>query len=208
MGMNGFFNFFNIPRHIKNYLISRQIAKHSGTITKNIWVALVDFLIIALFAAAVYYIYFINRDLQVKKAGIAVCGLFLLFFIIKVSLFVKKQEPKYEGIKTLILKDDDGRNVKVWNVEAKTAVLIGKKTRDNYVDVDLSGTDYAALVSQEHAVLNYSNDCWYIEDLGSTNGSGVHRPKDNSKVKLETGKPFKLCIGDVIYIANQKILIK
>jgi hypothetical protein len=206
--MNNFLEIINIPRHIKNYLITRRIERYSGTNTNYFWVFVVDLLIVAIFAGAIYYIYFINRDPLVKKAGVAVCALFFLFFIIKFSVFVKKQEPKYEGIKKLILKDDDGRNVKIWDIESKTAVLIGKKTRENEVDIDLSGTDYATLVSKEHAVLNFAENCWYIEDLGSTNGSGVHRPKDNSKVKLAIGKPFKLSIGDVIYIANLKILVK
>jgi hypothetical protein len=206
--MDKFLDLFNLPRHFKNYLIMRKIAKYSGTNGHNSWVLLVDLLIGALLTAAVYYLYFINRDPQVQKAGFAVCVVFLLFFVIKFTVFVKKQEPKYDGIKTLILKDDEGRNVKAWSLEAKTALLIGKKTRDNEVDLDLSDTDYATLVSKEHAVLNFSDQCWYIEDLGSTNGSGVHRPRNNAKVKLEMGQPFKLCSGDVIYIANLKILVK
>jgi hypothetical protein len=208
LSMSKFFDFLNIPKHIKNYIIRRKIENHSGVNTHSFWVLVIDFLIIAMFSGAVYYIYFINRDLQIKKAGLVVCALFLFFFIIKISVFVKKQEIRYDGIKKLILKDDEGRNVKVWDIETKTAVLIGKKTRDNEVDIDLSDADYATLVSKQHAVLNFSENCWYVEDLGSTNGSGVRRPKDNSKAKLELGKPFKLCIGDVIYIANLKILVK
>jgi hypothetical protein len=206
--MNQFFHFLNIPKHIKNLIIARRIEKHSGVSSNSFWVSVIDFLIIALFAGAVYYVCFINQDRQIKKTGLVICSLFLFFFIIKISAFVKKHETKYDGIKKLILRDDEGRNVKVWDIEAKTAVLIGKKTRDNEVDIDLSETDYATLVSQQHAVLNFSENFWYIEDLGSTNGSGVLRPKDNSKVRLELGKPFRLCSDDVIYISNLKILVK
>jgi hypothetical protein len=206
--VNKFLNYFNVPKHIRNYFIRRKIAKYSGAGANSFGVFVIDFLIIAMFAGAVYYIYLINRNWQIKAIGLVACLLFLLFFITKVSVFVKKKETKYEGIKKLILKDDEGRNVKVWDLETKTAVLIGKKTRDNEVDIDLSQTDYATLVSKQHAVLNFSENCWYVEDLGSTNGSGVRRPKANLKVKLEAGKPFKLSIGDVLYIANLKILVQ
>jgi hypothetical protein len=204
-----FLNLINIPGHIRNYILMRKIENYSGKKSGHTFgVFLVDLLIIAMLAGAVYYICFINRDGWIKRIGLIVCGLFLLLFMVKITFFVKKQKPKYTGIKKLILTDDEGRNVKAWEIETKTSVLIGKKTHDNEVDVDLSDASYAALVSKEHAVLNFSDNTWYIEDLGSTNGSGVKRLKDNSKVKLKSGEPFKLCIGDIIYIANLKILVK
>ncbi|HYH05266.1 MAG TPA: FHA domain-containing protein, partial [Bacillota bacterium] len=63
-------------------------------------------------------------------------------------------------------------------------------------------------VSKQHAVLNFSGESWYIEDLGSTNGSGIKRITDNKRFRLEQGKPYRLSAGDLIYIANIQILVK
>ena len=39
------------------------------------------------------------------------------------------------------------------------------------LDSRKKNTDYAGTVDSEHAVMNYSNGSWYIEDLDSENGT-------------------------------------
>jgi pSer/pThr/pTyr-binding forkhead associated (FHA) protein len=86
--------------------------------------------------------------------------------------------------------------------------LIGKNSKENEVDIDLNDTDYASLVSRHHAVLNFAEGSWFIEDIGSVNGSGIKRTDESSKFKMEKGKPYKISSGDIIYIANTKLLTK
>ncbi|HEY8464379.1 MAG TPA: FHA domain-containing protein [Bacillota bacterium] len=205
--MRKFLNLINIPKHIKNYILFRKLESYESK-QNTFWIFIIDLLILALFLTSVYFIYFVNQNKSLKKAGLIGSVTLVVGYLIKISGSVNKYEQKYDGIRKLILKDDDGRNVKVWNIENKTALLVGKKSRDNDVDIDLSDTQYAALVSKQHAVLNFSGNCWYIEDLGSTNGSGIKRFKDKTRFKLEQGKPYRLNIGDLIYIANIKILVK
>lgn len=86
--------------------------------------------------------------------------------------------------------------------------MVGKNTRNNEVDVDLTDAEYAYLISKQHAVLNFAADNWYIEDIGSSNGVGIRTIKDNLKRKLDKDSPYRLDLGDIIYIANTKLIIK
>lgn len=206
--MKKFLDLVNLPKHIRNYIVNQKIESQLNHNHSMVWVFVIDITILVLFLAVFYYIFFINRDPSIKKAGLIGCGLFVIFILFKLSASSSKYERRYEGIKTLILKDDDGRNVKSWDLENQTALLIGKNASGNYVDIDLSDAQFASMVSKQHAVLNFSNNAWYVEDLGSTNGTGLKRVKDKKRFKLEQGKPYKLDIGDLIYIANIQILVK
>lgn len=208
--MRAFLEWLNIPKHIKNYIILKKINGYSRNRSGDFGIFIVDFLIIALFAGAVYYIYFINADRNVKQFGLGILLAFIIFYMVKISVFSIYNQQKCNGPTKLILKNDEGRNVKVWDIENKTALLIGKSGReeDNEVDIDLAESEYAVLISKQHAVLNFSSGSWYIEDIGSTNGSGLKSSDANEKVLLETGRPYPINAGDIIYIANTKILVK
>ena len=111
------------------------------------------------------------------------------------------------GISKLILLSEDGRSLKTWNIAGKVSVLIGRNTKDNEVDIDLSDAEYSELVSRQHAVLNFSKNKWYIEDVGSSYGSGLKKV-DEEKFKLESETLYEVNSGDTLYIANTKILVK
>lgn len=118
------------------------------------------------------------------------------------------EQVKKNKLESVILKDEDGYDQKVWRVGRATALLFGKKTPRNKVDVDLGETVYSNLISRAHGVLNLVNDSWYYEDLCSRNGSGVERKKDGRKLKLKANKPIKVESGDIIYLATTKVLLK
>jgi hypothetical protein len=206
--MRAFLEWLNIPKHIKNYIILKKINGYSRNRSGGLALFVIDFLMIALFGGAFYYINFINADRGVKKFGLGILIAFIFFFTVKIFAFSLYTKQKYNGIKKLILTDDEGRNVKAWDVGTKTALLIGKSAKDNEVDIDLAESEYAVLVSKQHAVLNFSFGSWYIEDIGSTNGSGLKRSDASARVLLEPGKPYPMNSGDTIYIANTKILVK
>ncbi|HEX9061438.1 MAG TPA: FHA domain-containing protein, partial [Clostridia bacterium] len=64
------------------------------------------------------------------------------------------------------------------------------------------------LVSRQHAVLNLVENDWFVEDIGSVNGSGLKRMNDSSNIVIEQGEPYKIDTGDIIYIANTKLLVR
>lgn len=207
--MKRFLDYINIPRNIKRYFIIKKVDNHAKNGKHPVGIIIVDLLIFLALAATFYYIYFINERDDLKIFGLVSAVLFLIFFIVKITAFVLKYEKKYVGIEKLILIDDEeGMNIKSWDIGGKTSLLIGKSSRDGEVDIDLSDTEYSSLISRQHAVLNFADGSWYIEDIGSANGSGIKRADENSKFKIDKGRPYKLNSGDIIYIANTKLLTK
>ena len=106
------------------------------------------------------------------------------------------------------MKNDEGYDVKVWTINRKTSLLIGKNTIRKKVDIDMSDAIYSNLISRVHGVLNRINGIWYYEDLNSQNGSGIEKKEDNRKIKIKSNVPMKVEKGDIIYLATTKILLK
>jgi len=198
----------NLPRHIKRYFLIRKIERYTQKQKLSFLNFLINLLILAACFGTYYYIFFVNSNSDIKVWSIVAGGLLLLVYLIRISVFVLRYQDKRPGITQLVLQDDEGRNVRVWDIKARTSLIIGKGSKDADVDIDLTISEYASLISKQHAVLNYAGNNWYIEDIGSTNGSGLRRKNERSKIKIETGKPYKLNSGDMIYIANTKLLVK
>jgi hypothetical protein len=207
ININKFLAAINIPRNIKRYIYIKKIESYRNS--KNKGLILTINLLIALSAlAAGYYIFFINENYNLKIFGIIVGIGALLAWLIRISFFVLGHENRNIGISKLILKGEDGKNLKVWDTGNKTSFLIGKSSPEVEVDIDLSDVEYASLISKQHAILNCSGENWYVEDIGSTNGSGIKRRNERSRFRLEVDKPYPIHSGDTIYIANTKILVK
>jgi pSer/pThr/pTyr-binding forkhead associated (FHA) protein len=69
--------------------------------------------------------------------------------------------------------------------------------------------EYASLISKQHAVLNHASGIWYLEDLDSRNGVGIKKQgTGGTKQLLENENPHKVDSGDMIYIANTRLLVK
>lgn len=106
----------------------------------------------------------------------------------------------------LLLLDEQDKPVKSWSIAGMTAVVIGRKGGDEEVDVDLEDCEYGTFIDPQHAALNYCLDGWYIEDLGSTNGVRVQKAEDGICYKV-TGRPCRVGAGDILYIANTRLLL-
>lgn len=106
----------------------------------------------------------------------------------------------------LILLNEEERPVKSWDLTGKTAVVIGRRNKDEDVDIDLSDCEYSALINIQHGVLNYCLDCWYLEDLNSKNGIRIRKVEDGICYQVTQSRPCKISSGDVIYIARTKLL--
>jgi len=211
-----FVNFINIPAHIKKLYLNWKIKRFKEDKQKSILPQILNVIIILLLIAGLSYLgyiyryelrrFYFNNTTAVLIISGTVIVLISAFIIIK--SIGSNEEIDYNQISKIILKDENEKNVRSWNVADKTSLLIGKKTDTNNVDIDLSDSTYSKLVSREHAVINNTGDNWYFEDIGSANGSGLKRRGNKDKQKVEEGNPCLLNSGDTIYIANTKLKLK
>lgn len=142
--------------------------------------------------------------MQILCWGIATAlflwGLYLIF-----GPFRRK---KYATVQRLVLINGDGERDKEWVVAEGTSLLIGRNTPGHYVDIDLSGNRYEAFVAKSHAVLNRVGVDWYVEDLDTVNGVGIKKSGTDYNYRIQPHKPYKIDIGDIIYIAKLRLLAK
>lgn len=110
------------------------------------------------------------------------------------------------GIDRLILLDEQGKPVKSWDMAGRVSMLIGREGGEEEVDVDLDDCAFSSFIDFQHAVLNFCLDQWYVEDLGSQNGVKVRKAEDGECYKV-MGRPCRVQAGDVLYIANTKLLL-
>lgn len=88
-----------------------------------------------------------------------------------------------------------GKQFMLSDVEAQ----IGRWDADGgiFPDVDLDTDDPEAKVSRRHARITLSNGQYFLEDLGSTNGTFLNRGK-----RLPPGHRQALCDGDEIIVGK------
>lgn len=109
-------------------------------------------------------------------------------------------------IERLILLDEEGKPIRSWDLHGKVSQIIGKAGQDQELDIDLSDCEYSSFIDFQHAALNFCLDQWYIEDLGSQNGVKVRKVEDGECYKV-IHRPCKVAAGDILYIANTKLLL-
>ena len=117
-----------------------------------------------------------------------------------------KSSAQKKQLTHIILKNEEGYDVKTWSIGKANSLIIGKTSRIR-VDIDLTDASYSSLISKNHAILNKTDNGWFLEDLGSINGTGIQKLSDNRKIKVKSG-PIKIESGDIIYIATTALLIK
>jgi len=80
-----------------------------------------------------------------------------------------------------------------------TEAQIGRWDADGgiFPDVDLDTDDPEAKVSRRHARITLNNGQYFLEDLGSTNGTFINRGK-----RLPPGQRQVLCDGDEIIVGK------
>lgn len=110
------------------------------------------------------------------------------------------------GIERLILLDEQNKPVKSWDMTGRTAMLIGRSGGEEDVDVDLEDCAYSSFIDFLHAALNFAQDQWYVEDLGSQNGIKIRKVVDGECYKV-MGRPCKVEAGDILYIARSRLLL-
>ena len=106
----------------------------------------------------------------------------------------------------LVLLNEDATGIRSWDLQAQTGLVIGRGHDGADVDIDLSDTEYFSLISNYHAVLNYTIKGWMLADVGSRNGTSLLRAGAQQKMLLEPGEPLPILPGDMIYIAGETAL--
>lgn len=139
---------------------------------------------------------------------------FAVFFLLLLKDFAAWQvgqsaaSPGGVAAGDLLLLSEEGKPIASWELSGKVALVIGKDIRENHVDVDLSRSAYASMIDIEHAVLNYADGCWYIEDLDSRNGIVLQKKADGRQYKLSADQPCKVDRGDIIIIGLTKLELR
>lgn len=122
----------------------------------------------------------------------------------------KENKTQFMPLRTpseLVLLNEEGGDLASWDIYGKNGIVIGRDVGENEVTVNLDHTEYASMIDVEHAVLNYTKDTWYVEDISSKNGVSVQK-SDGRKYKLSYGKPCKLEKGDIIFISLARLQIR
>lgn len=76
-------------------------------------------------------------------------------------------------------------------------IHLGKPNESTPPDIDLSGFPYSQIVSRVHAKIFQEENDFYIEDLGSANGTYINH------VPLPTGNRHRLKNGDRIALGKE-----
>lgn len=117
-------------------------------------------------------------------------------------------ENKKRRIKSIVLINEEGTALTEWSLAGKSGMVIGKGTEKEPVDIDLSCSAFAQMISKQHAVLNYTDDGWCIDDIDSKNGTRVKKINRNSILDLKLMGTVELGVGDIIYIANTMLQLR
>ena len=130
----------------------------------------------------------------------------LTYFSIK-DFLLEKEKIQDTFLSELVLLSEEDTAVKTWNILGKNSIVIGKKNSEEEIDIDLSGTHFAGTVSEVHAVLNYVEGSWYIEDMQSKNGTQIKGFLEDKLYNIKDGQS-KLSKKDYIFIGLNKLQIR
>lgn len=120
----------------------------------------------------------------------------------------EQREKNRIPVSKVVLLNEEGRNLMEWNVQRKTSLIIGKSSEKEPVDIDLSGSAVAQMISKQHAVLNYTEKGWYVDDIDSKNGTRVKKATQNAIMDVRLVGAIEVEVGDIIYIANAMLQIQ
>lgn len=108
----------------------------------------------------------------------------------------------------IVLLNEEGSPLLQWSLQNKTSLIIGKSTDKAPVDIDLSTSAMAYMISKQHAVLNYTENGWYIDDIDSKNGTRVKKRSQNAIMDIKLVGAVEVEPGDIIYLANAMMQIQ
>lgn len=113
-----------------------------------------------------------------------------------------------QNIQSIVLINEEGTALTEWSLTGKSGMVIGKGTEKEPVDIDLSCSAFAQMISKQHAVLNYTDNGWCIDDIDSKNGTRVKKINRNAILDLKLVGTVELGVGDIIYIASTMLQLR
>lgn len=191
-----------------NDIYSVNIEEEKVNESIPIGIIAINTLIIIIMLLGTIYVFGINENFNLKIIFGFLISIVAISYVLKVYGRNNKAEEVATEVSKLILFEETGEPIKEWLIQGETSLLIGKTSNEREADVDLSDREYASLISHEHAVLNYVSGIWYIEDLDSTNGIGIEKKGESTIHKLKHESPYRINSGDILYIANTRIMLK
>ncbi|MDJ0798975.1 MAG: FHA domain-containing protein [Calothrix sp. MO_167.B12] len=75
---------------------------------------------------------------------------------------------------------------------SNSVISIGKPNEQKQPDIDVSHLPDADIISRHHAEIRIEGNTYYLQDLGSSNGTYIHQ------TQLEPNTPYQLNLGDKI----------
>lgn len=179
---------------------------------------IVDNLIWAAIGALIVIVCYLDTEVRVKAVYIGIIFVFACLYMwfiyykatneLQVATPVEMIKEKNTYVRKVLLLNEEHQVLKQWNIDGKAGLLIGKNTENTKVDIDLSDTALAALISDEHALLNYTNGNWYVEDFDSEQGTAVQKYNKNDMEYLNKAEPVQLEPGDYIYIGKTILQVR
>lgn len=177
-------------------------------------IAVIDIIIIILSIVTGFYIYININNIFMRNITLVVLGVIVLSETIKIiknklnKIFQEKNIIQIKDINNICLLNDEDKVIQEWDLFNKTSMVLGRNTKSNEVNIDLSMSKYASLIDPQHAVLNFATDIWYVEDLYSKNGIRIQKSGDQTKYKVSKDKACAIAKGDLLYIANTRLLLQ
>ncbi len=158
----------------------------------------------------IYFLCFINTDTDIRIVGLIISGLTIAIIGYLFWVENKKYEivKEHSDISKIILIGGNGKPDKEWSLGKLNSLLIGKNMDNLVVDIDLSDDEYADYVAPKHAVMNFAEGIWYIEDYDSVNGVGIKKVGEEYAFKLKPNALYRLDKGDVIHISKIKLHLR
>lgn len=182
---------------------------YSGNTRKKMFIKIIDIIIVTIAFFFILYVFVMNQDVLLKFViGTVIVILAIIYVSLKYEAKAITQVMAKKDISKLVLLNERGVEIDEWELGDQISLLIGKSSAEHKADIDLSGTEYESLVNYEHAVLNCVAGIWYLEDIDSVNGVGLKKANKRVKNRLKHEIPYPLGNGDIIYIANTRILVK
>ena len=89
---------------------------------------------------------------------------------------------KKNNINNLIIKDENGYDLEKIKID-KNSYIIGKKNKQNNVDIDLNSYKNSEMISRVHFSITKNENDWLITDLGSKNGTSLIKVDKRKKEK-------------------------
>lgn len=183
------------------------------------WMNIVDNLIWAVIGALIIVVVELDTSATNKIIFISVIAVFACLYMwfiyhkavgqIQVATPIQETNSTHKKhISKIVMLNEENQVLKQWSVYGKAGVLIGRNTPNSSVDIDLSNTALEALVSDEHALLNYTNGSWYVEDNDSEQGTAVQKVGENEVIYLNKSEPMRLNLGDIIFIGKTILQVR